>query len=114
MNCKNCGRTLRETYGVHYLNEKWMLVRALYCPYHGSFVTSADLAEGIEVEPDPTVRDHIRPGLHVLIYLKADQKYQKPTEGFVGSILTKSFIHSRGIKVRLTNGQVGRVQKILK
>lgn len=114
MNCRICGRTLRVTRGVHYLNEKWMLVRASYCPYHGSVVTSADLAEGIEVEPDPTVRDHIRPGLHVLIYLKADQKYQKPTEGFVGCILTKSFIHSRGIKVRLTNGQVGRVQKILK
>ena len=32
--------------------------------------------------------------------------------GFVKDILTKSARHPHGIKVRLTDGQVGRVKKI--
>jgi uncharacterized repeat protein (TIGR03833 family) len=35
------------------------------------------------------------------------------TEGVVKDILTNSQFHPHGIKVRLTNGQVGRVQEIL-
>ena len=51
--------------------------------------------------------------LHVLIFLKEHQKIQQYTEGFVGTILTNSLVHNRGIKVRLTDGRVGRIQKIL-
>lgn len=114
MRCGICGRQMKETMGVHYLNGKWMLLRADYCYQHGSFVLPEYMKTGTEVIPDPTVRNHIRPGLHVQIYLKENQLIQKPTEGFVGNILTKSFVHSRGIKVRLTDGQIGRVVKILK
>ena len=113
MNCRVCGKATKETTGVHFINGKWMLLKADYCRLHGSFVTPQALREGIEVTPDPTVREHIRPGLHVLIFLKENQLIQTPTEGFVGSVLTKSFVHSRGIKVRLTDGQIGRIQKIL-
>lgn len=113
MRCKVCGRLTKETIGVHFLNGKWILLKADYCYQHGSFIGPEQLREGVEVVPDPTIRNHIRPGLHVLIYLKENRLLQKPTEGFVGNVLTKSFIHSRGIKVRLTDGQIGRVVKIL-
>lgn len=60
-----------------------------------------------------TYRINIKPGIKVAIVLKKDQKTGILTEGFVKDILTNSVIHHRGIKVRLTDGQVGRVQKIL-
>ncbi len=55
----------------------------------------------------------IRPGLRVAVVLKQDQRTGKRTEGIVKDILTNSQFHPHGIKVRLTDGQVGRVQEIL-
>ena len=57
-------------------------------------------------------RNDIRPGIEVSIVLKQDQRTGKLTQGIVKDILTKSSSHPHGIKVRLVNGQVGRVQKI--
>jgi uncharacterized repeat protein (TIGR03833 family) len=57
-------------------------------------------------------RKAIRPGLEVSIILKQDQRTGKLTRGVVKDILTKSASHPHGIKVRLVDGQVGRVQKI--
>jgi uncharacterized repeat protein (TIGR03833 family) len=45
--------------------------------------------------------------------LKKDQRTGKLTRGFVKDVLTRSAGHGHGIKVRLTDGQVGRVKKIL-
>jgi len=59
-----------------------------------------------------TGRVNIRPGLRVLIVLKADQQSGKLTEGIVKDILTKSPVHPHGIKVRLEDGHVGRVKEI--
>jgi uncharacterized repeat protein (TIGR03833 family) len=58
-------------------------------------------------------RKDIRPGLEVDIVLKQDQPTGKRTRGIVKEILTNSSFHPHGIKVRLTNGQVGRVQEII-
>lgn len=58
-------------------------------------------------------RDEIRPGKRVAIILKKDQRTGKQTVGVVKDILTSSAYHSRGIKVRLEDGQIGRVQEIL-
>jgi len=58
-------------------------------------------------------RKEIRPGARVEIILKADQRTGKRTAGVVRDILTSATFHSRGIKVRLDNGQIGRVQEIL-
>ena len=58
-------------------------------------------------------RSDIKPGLHVRIVLKQDQRTGKLTEGIVKDILTKSPTHPHGIKVRLQSGQVGRVKEIL-
>lgn len=58
-------------------------------------------------------RKDIFPGLPVAIILKKDQRSGKTTEGIVKDILTSSAFHSRGIKVRLDDGQVGRVVEIL-
>jgi uncharacterized repeat protein (TIGR03833 family) len=60
-----------------------------------------------------TVRKNIYPGLEVNIILKKDQGSGKLTNGVVQAILTSSPVHSRGIKVRLEDGQVGRVKDIL-
>lgn len=58
-------------------------------------------------------RGNIRPGLRVAIVLKQDQRTGKQTIGVVKDLLTNSATHPHGIKVRLTDGQVGRVQEIL-
>ena len=55
-------------------------------------------------------RQEIKPGMVVAIILKQDQRSGKLTQGVVKDLLTKSPFHSRGIKVRLEDGQVGRVQ----
>jgi uncharacterized repeat protein (TIGR03833 family) len=58
-------------------------------------------------------RKNIRAGLKVAIVLKQDQRSGKQTVGIVKDLLTNSNFHPHGIKVRLTDGQVGRVQEIL-
>lgn len=58
-------------------------------------------------------RGAIRPGIEVDIVLKNDQRSGKLTRGVVKDILTKSANHPHGIKVRLADGQVGRVKVIL-
>jgi uncharacterized repeat protein (TIGR03833 family) len=58
-------------------------------------------------------RKDIKPGLRVHITQKHDQRTGKHTVGIVQDILTTSAFHSRGIKVRLTTGEVGRVQEIV-
>ena len=57
-------------------------------------------------------RKDIGLGIEVSIVLKQDQRTGKLTRGVVKEILTKSAFHPHGIKVRLADGQVGRVQKI--
>lgn len=57
-------------------------------------------------------RADIHPGLEVGIVLKADQASGRITRGVVAALLTKSSFHPHGIKVRLTDGQVGRVKVI--
>ena len=54
----------------------------------------------------------IRPGLQVRIIRKNDQRSGILTEGTVDEILTNSACHPYGIKVRLTDGTIGRVQEI--
>ena len=58
-------------------------------------------------------RRHIHPGLTVDIVLKKDQRSNKLTRGIVRDVLTKSARHPYGIKVRLNDGQVGRVKNII-
>lgn len=58
-------------------------------------------------------RKNIRPGSQVAIVLKQDQRTGKQTVGIVKDLLTNSPSHPHGIKVRLTDGQVGRVQNLI-
>ena len=58
-------------------------------------------------------RNDIYPGLEVDIILKKDQRTGKLTRGIVKDLLTSSSFHSRGFKVRLEDGQVGRVAFII-
>jgi uncharacterized repeat protein (TIGR03833 family) len=62
---------------------------------------------------DATKRTNIKPGARVGIVLKQDQRSGKLTEGVVKDILTNSPVHPHGIKVRLEDGQVGRVKEII-
>ena len=59
-------------------------------------------------------RDNIYPGLKVAIIKKKDQQTGILTHGVVEKLLTGNPRHTRGIKVRLTSGDVGRVQQIFK
>nr|WP_255679982.1 YwbE family protein [Methanosarcina sp. DH2] len=59
-----------------------------------------------------SVRANIKEGLKVGIVLKQDQRTGKITQGVVKRILTNSSTHPHGIKVQLTDGQVGRVKEI--
>jgi uncharacterized repeat protein (TIGR03833 family) len=58
-------------------------------------------------------RKDIYPGLEVGVILKKDQRNGNVTYGIVDRLLTSSSFHSRGIKVRLEDGQVGRVCEIV-
>lgn len=58
-------------------------------------------------------RKDIYPGLEVGIILKKDQRNGTITYGVVEKLLTSSAFHSRGIKVRLEDGQIGRVCEIV-
>jgi uncharacterized repeat protein (TIGR03833 family) len=58
-----------------------------------------------------TKRADIKPGMNVRIVLKQDQRTGKLTPGTVKDILTKSATHPHGIKVRTTEGLVGRVKE---
>ena len=62
---------------------------------------------------DNKKRINIKAGLKVNIVLKEDQRTGKLTSGIVKDILTNSPTHPHGIKVRLQDGQVGRIQEIL-
>ncbi|WP_430821793.1 YwbE family protein [Carboxylicivirga caseinilyticus] len=58
-------------------------------------------------------RKNIKAGIEVAIVLKQDQRSGDLTYGVVKDILTKSSFHPHGIKVRLEDGQVGRVKEII-
>jgi len=60
-----------------------------------------------------TKRNNIQQGSVVKIVLKKDQRTGQLTEGVVEKILTNSPNHHHGIKVRLEDGQVGRVKEII-
>ena len=62
---------------------------------------------------DGKIRSNIVKGSKVSIVLKKDQKSALRTEGIVKDLLTSVPKHHRGIKVRLEDGQIGRVQEIL-
>lgn len=61
---------------------------------------------------DGSKRANIKIGAEVSIVLKQDQRSGNLTEGVVEKILTNSPTHPHGIKVRLEDGQVGRVKHI--
>lgn len=58
-------------------------------------------------------RSDVKPGLVVDIILKKDQRTGIKTRGVVKDLLTNSSFHPHGIKVRLTDGQIGRVSDII-
>ena len=59
-------------------------------------------------------RKNIKRGMKVMIVRKKDQRKGIMTQGVVDVVLTNKPKHTRGIKVQLRTGEVGRVQKILK
>jgi uncharacterized repeat protein (TIGR03833 family) len=62
---------------------------------------------------DGKTRADLKPGMLVNIILKKDQRTGELTEGVVKNLLTSAPYHHRGIKVRLEDGQIGRVAEIL-
>jgi len=64
-------------------------------------------------ESDGRIRANIQVGYEVEIVQKHHQRSGELTEGIVKRILTSSPNHSRGIKVMLDTGEVGRVQRVV-
>jgi uncharacterized repeat protein (TIGR03833 family) len=58
-------------------------------------------------------RKNVKIGSEVYIVLKKDQRSGKRTKGVVKDLLTRSAFHPHGIKVRLEDGRIGRVQEII-
>jgi uncharacterized repeat protein (TIGR03833 family) len=59
------------------------------------------------------IRKEIQPGMRVMIVEKHNQRAGLLTEGVVMNILTSNPVHPHGIKVRLVDGKIGRVQTIV-
>ena len=60
-----------------------------------------------------TRREDIRPGIAVMVELSGDKRTGKLTGGRVLEVLTSAPVHPHGIKVKLDNGQIGRVKQII-
>jgi uncharacterized repeat protein (TIGR03833 family) len=60
--------------------------------------------------PNPPARSAIRPGVQVWVIEKENYGTTNYKQGFVQDILTSIANHPRGVKVRLTDGTIGRVQ----
>jgi uncharacterized repeat protein (TIGR03833 family) len=60
-----------------------------------------------------TNRSALKMGMYVAIVLKKDQATGELTEGEIKQILTNSSHHPHGIKVKLSDGSVGRVKEII-
>jgi uncharacterized repeat protein (TIGR03833 family) len=67
----------------------------------------------MEQQRDGRYRSSVRTGSTVDIVLKPDQKSGKVIRGVVAEILTNTSFHPHGIKVRLSDGKVGRVVAVL-
>ena len=65
------------------------------------------------MKTDGRVRRNVTVGAEVLIVLKRDQRTGRLTRGVVKDILTRSANHPHGIKVRLRDGKIGRVQEVV-
>lgn len=65
------------------------------------------------MKSDGRIRSNIQRGAEVMIVLKRDQRTGRLTRGKVTDILTRSANHPHGIKVRLADGQVGRVKEVV-
>ena len=60
--------------------------------------------------PQPPKRSDIKPGVAVWIIEKQNYGTRNYTQGIVAEVLSPGGSHPRGIKVRLSDGTVGRVQ----
>jgi uncharacterized repeat protein (TIGR03833 family) len=60
-----------------------------------------------------TRRADVRPGIDVMVELSEDKRTGRLTGGKVKEILTSAPVHPHGIKVRLENGQIGRIKQII-
>jgi uncharacterized repeat protein (TIGR03833 family) len=82
--------------------------------YFTCFVLIAKIKIRLSAEfMNGTIRSDVKKGLRVMIVLKKDQRTGTLTEGIVKDILTSAPKHHRGIKVRLEDGQIGRIQTII-
>jgi len=67
------------------------------------------------IENHGIYKQNIKPGIKVTIVTKEQQRLpNETTKGIVKRVLTKKRRHTRGIKVELKSGEVGRVKEIHK
>lgn len=65
------------------------------------------------MDKEGTRRADIKPGINVMVELTEDKRSGRLTGGKVREVLTSSPIHPHGIKVKLENGMIGRIKRII-
>jgi uncharacterized repeat protein (TIGR03833 family) len=63
--------------------------------------------------PNPPKRSQLKPGETVWVIEKENYGTNNYKQGIIKEILSPGEVHARGIKVKLTDGSVGRVQWII-
>ncbi len=60
-----------------------------------------------------TRRSDVRPGIEVMVELIEHKRSGRLTGGRVKEVITTAPIHPHGIKVKLENGLIGRIKRII-
>jgi uncharacterized repeat protein (TIGR03833 family) len=60
-----------------------------------------------------TRKADVRPGIEVMVELIEHKRSGRLTGGRVKEVLTTAPIHPHGIKVKLENGLIGRIKRII-
>lgn len=71
------------------------------------------MRNNLKDNPNPPPRSQIKPGSAVWVIEKENYGTDKYTQGIVKDVLSSVLNHPRGIKVRLTDGTIGRVQWLM-
>ena len=60
--------------------------------------------------PEGCYRDQIHPGMDVWVVLENRDPVERLVQGVVSSVIEEMPYHPRGIRVRLSDGRIGRVR----
>ncbi len=119
IDCKKRGESVLNS--IFWSIMAFFVLPPMFCLYHNGFSLDSRIPYGnskcvrcfILCSGEHTMRKNIATWMTVDIVEKHNQKSGITTTGKVKEILKPGQIHPRGIKVRLTAGEMGRVERIV-